>query len=652
YLIKEEKDVNNLLKHFEVLGDDINRTKDSISKENYSKRSQPHKVPPAPSSNPVGLAWKLDALVKNIKAILRITPTNKNALESALRLPFRDKLLLLSAVVEQLLSNNAPINDRNNTLETVINILREARPEDKDFNDIPKPFHHYAGHQFRSADGSGNSLLFPDVGKAGTYYSKTVFNSTRDVMMPLPDPKELFDRLLRRPEGVFRKHPENFNMLLFHFGTLLTHDFFHTDPKNPAINLTTSYIDMSFLYGTSREAQESVRQMKGGLLKPDQWWDRRFLLQPPGVSALLVMFSRNHNYIARKLLEHNENGRFSYGPKKALCSPEEQDEELFQTARIINNACYLRVITHDYVRNIVGSKSSASFVFIDTETSPTDPLYGNAVSFEFNIVYRWHAAIGQEDTQWLNKVYKVLYHSHAQRDATSCNKLATKDDLFDNMLQLLNREMIHATPKELERGYPIVGTHRRDDGTFPDTDLVTFLKNDYHQMASELGNGRNIPAALEHVEIAGILQARKLNLCTFNDFRRHFNLMALRTFEDFSENVEVQKALEELYGTPENVELYVGLLIERARPSGIHFPYTMGRAILTDAANIVKNDRHFMKELTPINLTNWGYKYAAGDPKDYDRMLPTLLTTLFPHAAPGVVFSGDALKEPFKVPTH
>jgi hypothetical protein len=55
-----------------------------------------------------------------------------------------------------------------------------------------------------------------------------------------------------------------------------------------------------------------------------------------GVAALLVIFSRNHNYVAEKLLAINENGRFSFGPGKPLATEQDLDEELFQTARLIN----------------------------------------------------------------------------------------------------------------------------------------------------------------------------------------------------------------------------------------------------------------------------------------------------------------------------
>lgn len=38
----------------------------------------------------------------------------------------------------------------------------------------------------------------------------------------------------------------------------------------------------SVLYGNNREQQLSIRQMKEGLLNPDQWCDNRLVVQPAG----------------------------------------------------------------------------------------------------------------------------------------------------------------------------------------------------------------------------------------------------------------------------------------------------------------------------------------------------------------------------------
>jgi hypothetical protein len=79
-------------------------------------------------------------------------------------------------------------------------------------------------------------------------------------------------------------------------------------------------------------------------------------------------------------------------------------------------------------------------------------------------------------------------------------------------------------------------------------------------------------------------------------------LTTLNTFEDFSEKLEVQQALKELYGTPDKVELYVGLMVERPKQIGLRLPYTMGRAILSDAVNLLRNGKCLELSLKCVNI--------------------------------------------------
>ncbi|KAI9260822.1 heme peroxidase [Sporodiniella umbellata] len=661
YSIENRMDSNDLLNHLYALVDNLTKERSNVGTLGHSQSSQP-----------TGTAWTWGAFVASLKNILHLNSTNLSALKDILTLPINEQLTLTKAVIERLLSTKYPQNDRNNTFESVMNILGKLGPKYHNlisvvtqplittfYNDIPKPYINYVGHQFRTADGSENSLVYPNVGRAGSNYVRSV-TSTAYNNEDLPSAKEVFHKLLKRPDGTFEKHKGGINMMLLYLAILITHDLFYSDPQNPQRNMTTSYLDLSHLYGNSREQQLSVRQMKGGLLKPDQWYDKRLVIQPAGVASLLVVFSRNHNHIARKLLENNENNRFSYGPGFTLATEEEQDEKLFQTARLVNNGCYANVIIHDYIRTIVGTNASSDFV-LDPFATPSNPIYGNAVSIEFNIIYRWHAAIGKEDSEWIDKVMSILGPSLENNTVKHCpvptipslekNEKGGKSKL-DYLMEGFNHHFVHASEEELEKGNPIAGAHRDvKTGYFPDVDIIKALKAGYFQSAHEIGNGQSTPSSLEHVEIAGINQSRALGCCYFNEFRKFANLTTMKTFEDFSEKPAVQKALKELYGTPDRVELYVGLMVERTKQTGLRLPYTMGRAILSDAVNLLRNDRILTNELTPNNLTNWGYRYTLGDPKSNNRVFPGLIRDLFPEAqGTSVEFTQEELKAMFNVP--
>lgn len=88
-------------------------------------------------------------------------------------------------------------------------------------------------------------------------------------------------------------------------------DLFYTNPLDHNFNNTTSYLDLSPVYGTSLEQQNAVRAFVDGQLKPDTFSEGRVLGFPPGVSAFLVCFSRFHNYVVGEMAGINEGGRFS-----------------------------------------------------------------------------------------------------------------------------------------------------------------------------------------------------------------------------------------------------------------------------------------------------------------------------------------------------
>jgi hypothetical protein len=66
-------------------------------------------------------------------------------------------------------------------------------------------------------------------------------------------------------------------------------DLFRTSHQDQNISLTSSYLDLSPLYGSSQEEQNSVRTFKDGKMKPDCFSEKRLLGFPPGVGCILIV---------------------------------------------------------------------------------------------------------------------------------------------------------------------------------------------------------------------------------------------------------------------------------------------------------------------------------------------------------------------------
>lgn len=120
------------------------------------------------------------------------------------------------------------------------------------------------------------------------------------------------------------------------------------------------------------------------------------------------------------------------------------------------------------------------------------------------------------------------------------------------------------------------------------------------------------------VEILGIIQGRKWNTAGLNEFRKHFGLKPYEKFTDINSDPEIADSLFRLYGHPDFVELYPGLVAEEHKQPmvpgvGIAPTYTISRVVLSDAVCLVRGDRHYTTDYTARNLTNWGYNEVQQD---------------------------------------
>jgi linoleate 8R-lipoxygenase/9,12-octadecadienoate 8-hydroperoxide 8R-isomerase len=212
-------------------------------------------------------------------------------------------------------------------------------------------------------------------------------------------------------------------------------------------------------------------------------------------------------------------------------------------------------------------------------------------------VYRWHSAISQKDEKWTEAIYAEYFPNKSPADVT-LRELVTKLSEIEKL-----------TPDE-PPARPFASLKRQADGTFNDDDLVKILTESIEDIAGSFGANR-VPNILRSVEILGIIQARTWNLATLNEFREFAGLTRHATFEDINPDKHVAQKLKDLYDHPDFVELYPGLVAEKAKPpmspgSGLCVNFTTSYAILSDAVGLVRGDRFFTTDYTPKNLTNWG----------------------------------------------
>ncbi|EXL67218.1 oxidoreductase [Fusarium oxysporum f. sp. conglutinans race 2 54008] len=486
----------------------------------------------------------------------------------------------------------------------------------------------YLGDEFRyrAADGSNNNVLYPHLGAAGSHYARSVVPKHKRTSI-LPDPSLIFDSLLAR-NGSAKENPSKVSSCLFYLATVLIHGMQKYEILKDMNKLrNSSYLDLSPLYGKNMEEQTKVRTFKDGRLKNDVFSEDRLLTQPPGVCALMIAFNRFHNYVVGELTTINEDRRFSLAEGVTHGHPDydkaqlKRDNDLFQTGRLVTCGLYVNIIVSDYLRTILNLNRNP--IASDWKLDPRDDFsevfdsqgtprgIGNQVSVEFNMIYRWHSAVSRQDEVWANGFFKEVFGPNANPDTMST----------DEFLQGL-RKWNWSLPGDPEK-WTFGGLTRLEDGRFPDAELVQLLQAGTENVAGNISSlgafgARNIPRVFKALEVYGIQQGRQWGLATLNEFRLFFKLKPYTTFADMNPDPSVAEALEAMYGHPDNVELYPGLLAEETKKpmepgSGLCPGFTTSFAIMSDAVALVRGDRFYTVDYSPSNLTSFGYTEVSSD---------------------------------------
>ncbi|XP_013861985.1 prostaglandin G/H synthase 1 [Austrofundulus limnaeus] len=347
----------------------------------------------------------------------------------------------------------------------------------------------------------------------------------------LPDPEVLFERLLKRK--VFRPDPQGTNLMFAFFAQHFTHQFFKTYNRM-GLGFTKALghgVDAGHIYGDSLERQLDLRLLKDGKMKYQLIDGEMF---PPSVVDAPVRMSYPPNvpvqsqmaigqevfgllpglgmYATLWLREHNR-----------VCDilkaehPTWDDEQLFQTTRLIIIGETIRIVIEEYVQHLSGYRLQLKFD--PTLLFHSHFQYGNRIALEFSQLYHWHPLMPDS------------FHINSE-------ELSYAQFLFNTSV------LTHYGVEKLVDAFS-------------------------RQVAGQIGGGHNINAIAAKVATGTIKESRQLRVQPFNEYRKRFNLEPYSSFREFTDDEEIASTLEELYGDIDTLEFYPGLLLEKTRQGAV-----------------------------------------------------------------------------------
>ncbi|XP_029960928.1 prostaglandin G/H synthase 1-like isoform X1 [Salarias fasciatus] len=372
-----------------------------------------------------------------------------------------------------------------------------------------------------------------------SYYTRILPPVPEDCPLPmgtkgkavLPEPRQLVKRFFRRKK--FRPDPQGTNLMFAFMAQHFTHQFFKTDHETQG-GFTKALghgVDASNIYGDNLVRQHQLRLHVDGKLKyqlingeifpPTTEKVPVYMQYPesvppehrlaighesfgllPGLTMYATIWLREHNRVCDILkAEH----------------PTWDDEQLFQTTRLIVIGETIKIIIEEYVQQLSGYRLKLKF-------NPTLLFqerfqYSNRIALEFSHLYRWHP----------------LMPDSFLIDGTE----------FTYSQFLYNTSILtHYGVEKLAEAFSL-------------------------QPAGQIGGGRNSHESVLIVSEKVLEESRATRMQPFNEYRKKFNLPPYRSFSEFTDDEDMAQGLEELYGDIDALEFYPGMLLEKPPPGKI-----------------------------------------------------------------------------------
>lgn len=439
--------------------------------------------------------------------------------------------------------------------------------------------------EFRPIGGVRNNLDDPSLnsvpGSSETRLTPRVFApGTKDDLVSGPNPRTISNEISAAIEGGKGdvQDPDGVSAWQYVFGQFVDHDLDlqsvkgtasidipvplgDRDIKQATLPLTravvdpitgalqtqvTSYLDLSQVYGSDEERAASLRNADGTmktspgnnlLIGPDGQFlagDVR-VQENPELSGITLLFVRNHNTLVADLKAKD---------------PTLTGDQLYDKARELNTAIYQNIVYNEFVPSDIGPNAIARYKGFDPTVNPN-------VSEEF-----------------ATDAFRVG-HSQVSNGQSGVDNKGVHT--FD---ESLSDSFANTPAQTIANGFDALLRHISSD---PSQKTDVFAVDGVRNLLMD--------SSLDLIAI-DIQRERDVGIGSLNEVRTAMGMTPYASFADLTPDPELQAALARVFGTIDQVDLFIGGLAETHAPGADVGPTF--QAIIADTFTRVRDgDRFF-----------------------------------------------------------